>query len=208
VPEFSGAFIKKVVDNAPELIARVDELTQSDVLVGVPSDKAGRKKGPITNAALAYIHEHGSPARNIPARPFLFPGVRKIRAQAVTLMREAAITVLKGEGGKGAVNSVLQRVGMLARNSVVSYITDPDVPFAPLKPATIRARLRRTAAGRRKLQEIMEGGKELGMSSADILTKYARANWDTGGEGMNAKPLIDTGQLRASITYVIRKGKG
>jgi phage gpG-like protein len=200
------ASIKKLVDNAPGLIARVDALTQADVLVGVPSNKLqrrplpGKKPDPITNAALAYIHEHGSPARNIPARPFLFPGIRAIRAQAIAMLFEGAVEVLKG----AAVKPVLNRVGMLARNSVVNAITDPDPPFAPLKPATIRARLRRTQAGRRRLREIMEGGKRMGMSSPDILTSYARSNWASGGEGMNVQPLIDTGQLRASITYVVR----
>jgi hypothetical protein len=111
------------------------------------------------------------------------------------------LDALKGEGNPKAV---LQRVGMLARESVVNEITDPDPPFTALKPATIRARLRRTSAGRRKLREIMEGGKQIGMSSDEILTSYARSNWDAGGEGMNVKPLIDTGQLKNSIQYVVR----
>jgi hypothetical protein len=174
--------VTKTIDNVDKLINRLDVLTQSDVLVGIPAEKATRKGQPINNAALAYIHEFGSPLHHIPARPFLIPGVAKIRRQAMVMLRQGALDVLKG----GSPLPILNRVGMLARNSVVESITDPVPPFVPLKPATIRARLRRTAAGRRQLRKL----------KGDALTSWAEAG--------NIKPLIDTGQLRAAITYVVR----
>jgi hypothetical protein len=103
-----------------------------------------------------------------------------------------------------AAERILEEVGMAARNSVVREIRDPAPPFAPLQPATIRARLRRTAAGRRKLRAITAGGKQLGMKMPQILTSYAQSTWDAVS-GANMKPLIDTGQLRAAISYVVRK---
>jgi hypothetical protein len=184
--------IRKTIDKTAELLRRVAELTGNDVLVGVPADKTGRKQGPVNNATLAYIHEFGSPARNIPARPFLYPGIRKAKPEIVATMKQGAIDVLHGK----AAMSVLSRVGMLARNSVVREITDPAPPFVPLKPATIRARLRRTAAGRRKLKQIKARGQ--------TLTGWAQAI-DPGTGSANIHPLIDTGQLRASLTYVVRK---
>jgi hypothetical protein len=96
----------------------------------------------------------------------------------------------------------LNAVGMTARNSVVRAITDPEPPFVPLKPATVRARLRKTAAGRRKL-------KRLGQIKAAAEWNATKANealsmWAEAG---NIKPLIDTGQLRAAVTYVIRPAR-
>jgi len=87
---------------------------------------------------------------------------------------------------------------MVARNSVVREITDPAPPFAPLSPVTIRARLRRTQAGRRKLMQLSKQGKPLGV--------WAQERNKAGNP--NIRPLIDTGQLRASITYVVRARPG
>lgn len=190
--------IRKTIDNVAGLLGRVAELTGSDVLVGVPREKAGRKEGAISNASLAYIHEFGSPAHNIPARPFLFPGIRKVRTQIVAMFRKGAVDALKGSGN---VSATLNSVGMLARNSVVSEITDPAPPFVPLKYATIRARLRRTGAGRRKLKKFDTLKSAAGWSGAQA--GAAMQIWGT--EEGNIHPLIDTGQLRASITYVVRK---
>jgi hypothetical protein len=191
--------VTRTVDNTAKVMAAFDALTRSDVLVGVPQDKSGRKQGPITNASLAYIHEFGSPARNIPARPFLYPGIRKAREAIAARMRQGAQQALKGD--QGAVDRTLNAVGMLARNAVVRAITDPSPPFVPLKPATIRARLRKTAAGRRLLSGKSGTRKQRAamQKAAEIL---AAINY---GGGPGIKPLIDTGQLRAAITYVVRK---
>ena len=186
------AVLTKLVDRVPELLKGVEELTAHDVLVGIPSAKTARKGEMITNASLAYIHEYGSPAQNIPARPFLIPGVKAIRKEALAMLRQGALDVMQG---KATASVVLNKVGILARNSVVEHITDPDPPFAPLAPSTVRARLRRTQAGRRKLRGIKADAAQAGVSMSMALTQW--------GEG-NLQPLIDTGQLRASITYVVR----
>ena len=188
-----AASIIKTIDNVAGLLANVAELTTSDVLIGIPAEKGGRKQGPITNVQLGYIHEFGSPAHNIPARPFLHPGVNKIRPQLIAMLKQGAMDALNGKGG---VAATLNRVGMLGRNSVVKEITDPEPPFVPLRPATIRARLRRTAAGRRKLKQIKKRGVTLTAWAAEIDPKSGSAN---------IHPLIDTAQLRASITYVVRR---
>ncbi len=184
--------VRKTIDKVTELLRRVTELTGNDVLVGVPADKSGRKQGPVSNAALAYIHEFGSPARHIPARPFLYPGIRKARPEIIATMKQGAKDVLHGKQAM----TVLNKVGMLARNSVVREITDPAPPFVPLAASTIRARLRRTAAGRRKLRQIKKRGV--------AVTQWAQEIDPKTGD-VNIHPLIDTGQLRASITYVVRQ---
>jgi hypothetical protein len=186
--------IKKTIDRSAELIKRVTELTSHDVLVGIPAEKTARPGEPITNASLGYIHEHGSPARNIPARPFLYPGVRKARVLAQELWRQGALDALHGTGNP---MTTLNKIGLVARNSVVAAITDPEPPFVPLKPATIRARLQRTQAGRRKLSKIAKAATAAGTTTAQALSAWAAVPG-------NIKPLLDTLQLRASISYVVR----
>ena len=41
-------------------------LANSRLLVGFPAESAGRDEGPLTNAALAYIHDNGAPEAGIP----------------------------------------------------------------------------------------------------------------------------------------------
>lgn len=173
-----------VVDNSAKLIDRVNSLAMSDVLVGIPKEKSARTDIPMSNAAIGYIHEFGSPLHNIPARPFLYPGIRKCQAEIIQVLKQGAQDAL---AGKGSNQVTLNKVGLIARNSVVNELTNPNPAYAPLKPATIRGRLRKTAAGRRQLKKL---------SGAAALTAWASGN---------IKPLIDTGQLRASITYVVKK---
>lgn len=186
--------VRKTIDNVAELLKRVNTLTGSDVLVGVPADKSSRRSGEMNNATLAYIHNFGSPAHNIPARPFLTQGLKKVRPEAMAMLREGAKAALSGE--RINPDQTLERVGILARNAVVEEITDPEPAFVPLKAATIRARMRRTNAGRRQLKTLQRRAQQAGQKTADAILQWAGAG--------NAKPLVDTGQLRSSITYVVR----
>ena len=177
--------VKKTKDNVEALLEKMRRLTDTEVFVGIPEEKGDRQEGAMTNAQLAYIHEFGSPAANIPARPFIHPGIRKAKSAITAIMKKGAQEALSSKD-KNAGMDVFEKVGMTARNFVVREITNPDPAFAPLKAGTVRARLRKTAAGRRKLK---------------TLTKDGLKQWAQG----NIKPLIDTGQLRAAITYVVRK---
>jgi hypothetical protein len=187
--------VKRTVDNVDKIMARIEALTGQEVLVGIPMERTARAGEPITNASLAYIHEFGSPARNIPARPFMRPGVRNARESIVAEMERGAKAVMDGDNG--AVSRTLNTVGMLARNSVVRAITEPNPPFVPLRPATIRARLRRTQAGRRKLVKLQQQGTPLTVW-AQQLNKFG---------DMNIMPLLDTLKMRNAITYVVRPAR-
>jgi hypothetical protein len=219
--------VTKTVDNTRALFEKIEALTKKQVLVGVPQMKTFRRQEGdfkpdfISNAALAYIHEFGSPAHNIPARPFLFPGIRKASKHIIALLKAGAKAAIAAgvplppaygdpmgpaksdaaaaKASADEAEKTLHAVGLAARNAVVRAITNPDPKFVPLKPATIRARLRRTGAGRRKLKTlgmIKAAAGWTGNQSNQALTEWAEAG--------NIRPLIDTGQLRASITYVIR----
>ena len=153
--------------NTAQFRKALELLLKREVLVGIPAANAARDPEPgettaATNALIGYVMEYGSPAQNIPARPFLHPGVANAREGIELHMKKAGQLALRGK--QDEIGQELEKVGLIAAASVQKKITDG--PFQPLKPATLAARRRRGRTGDR--------------------------------------PLIDTGQLRRAITYVVR----
>ena len=154
---------QQLVDKLPKLKVAMSQLTTSDVLVGVPSDKTARKGDPINNATIAYLMDKGSPAQNIPARPFMEPGVEAAKDKIIEQLKRAAQSALSANDD--AIEKGLIRSGMIAQASIRTIINsgiDPE-----LAESTLAARRRR------------------------------------GRKGTVA--LIDTGALRNSISFVVRK---
>jgi hypothetical protein len=169
-----------VISNSDKVIASLKKLASLQVMVGIPATRAPRNDIGITNAALGYIHEFGSPARNIPARPFLMPGVLDAKAAIAARLQSAAKAAM--DGNDAAMLVQLKSAGQEAVTSVQNKITEG--PFEPLAPSTIAHRM----------------GK---LQNTTALTPAQRAQGFA-----DIKPLIDTGQLRASITYVVRSRSG
>lgn len=146
---------------AQQLRDRLESLRHTDVLVGIPQARNQRRGQPIGNAALLYVQTHGSPARNIPARPVIEPAIAADgnREQISGELAEAAKAHL--EGSPEQTDLHLRRAGMAGRNASVNWFTDARNNWAPNRPSTIR----------RKKSD---------------------------------RPLIDTGALRRSLTYVVR----
>lgn len=154
-------------DNTKKFIDALEALGKAEVLIGIPDTAANRSDGAISNAALGYIHEFGSPINNIPARPFLVPGVTNSRDQWLPRMEKAGQAAMNYD--EGGMDIGLNQAGTIAVSAVKRTIQSKIPP--PLKPATIAARQRRTPS---------------------------RTSVDT-------TPLIDTGQMINSITYVVRR---
>lgn len=179
------------IDKVDEMLDSVETLTKVQVLVGVPATDAGREigygkdkkmKAPINNAAIAYIQEFGSPAQNIPARPFLLPGIRDAKEQIGNRAKAAALTAMSGD--KDATIKSLHAIGLAAQSAVRKKISTG--PFTPLADATLEARVRSGKA--KKGAEAELARRDAGLAPGTDL----------------AKPLIHTGQLRRSINYVLR----
>lgn len=152
------------VDNLKQFEAAIDLLKRKQVLAGIPEAKSHRSGDPVNNATLARIHDKGSPSQNIPARPFMEPGIHDVSDKLERKLLGAGQAVLEHDGNKA--DQALHAVGLIAQNGIRAKINSNIQP--PLKPATLAARRRR---GRR-----------------------------------GTRTLIDTAQLRNSITYVV-KGK-
>lgn len=153
------------IDMMKDVINAIEALPNYSVLVGIPEEETKRDDDFVTNAFLGYIHENGAPEANIPARPFLIPGIYNVVDKINSYMRQAGDAALDGKQEK--MSRSLHAAGMVASNSVKSRIESG--PFVALKASTLAARRNRKIAPR------------------------------TG-----IKPLQDTGQLRNSITYVVK----
>jgi hypothetical protein len=143
------------IDNSAKAIASIRALAAKRVLVGITSATAQREPDPddptpLNNAAIGYIQETGSPAKNIPARPFLVPGVKSIQKAEAQAYKAGLKGALKG----GSLDDTHARVGLMAQSAVVEKISDG--PFAPLSQATLA---KRRAAGRNGEQPLINQGK-------------------------------------------------
>ena len=181
--------VKQTADMTKLMTQGVAALTKVDVYIGVPAENAGARAGGINNAELSYIHESGAPAAGIPARPHLVPGIEDIKGEAAKTMKDAAKQAL--EGNEGSVEPALNRIGLLGQNAVRARFQNND--WAPLKDSTLDyAAPKKDAEGNTLTDK--KGRVKRGKSRRD--------------EG-KINPLMDTGQLMKSHTYVIRKrGQG
>lgn len=178
--------VSVVVDKSRDLEASLKMLSELEALVGIPADKGERKADPenpdgepMTNAQLGYIHETGSPKRNIPARPVLAPGIRKARTPITEQLRAAGLAAL--DGNEGGVRAAYTKAGIIGQNSVRAQFVDGDL--APLAESTLDKRPKATRD---------EQGR---------ITKRPKSRRESGA----INPLILTGQLRKAITFVVRK---
>lgn len=162
----------------------VSGLNQARVLVGIPEAETSRDDEAITNAALMYIHTNGSEVMNIPKRPVIEPSIEADRAQLEDALGKAITAELDGETEK--CNSILERVGTRATNDAKRWFTDPRNGWQRNKLSTIKRKLSKLTGKRyrKAMEQLMSAGETGDVSELDT-------------------PLIDTGQLRRAITYIV-----
>ena len=173
-------------DKVPALIKAIQSLTNKRVMVGIPAEHAERPDSEVTNALIGYVLETGAPERNLPARPLLVPGVRNCQEDVAARLKKAGVSALSGNSAD--ITTQLNACGLVAVSSVRDKMETG--PFTPLADSTLRNRVSRG------------GGAQVG--AAEELASRRAGN--PPGTDL-AQPLIDTGNLQNSITYVIRDNK-
>lgn len=144
-----------------DLTRAIREIRNSEVFVGIPAENSLREGEEMNNASLLFIHTHGSPLHNIPARPVIEPAVDSVRKLVAGELAQAATLLI--DRNPIAATAHLKRAGQIGSNAAKRWFTNPANGWPPNAPSTIR------------------------------------------GKGSD-KPLIDTGQLRRSITYSVTQG--
>lgn len=133
--------IHMTVNKLGKMQAALERLTAKDVLVGIPATKSSRDDGgPLNNAELGYVHEHGAPEANVPARPHLRPGLCAALPRFKDYLRQAG--KLAFAGNVGGVDRALAAAGQVSADSVRTYIFAGIAP--PLADSTVAARRRRS----------------------------------------------------------------
>lgn len=127
-----GVDIQRMLNN-------LQNMAKNEVLVGIPESSSSRNNGAINNASLGYIHENGSPAKNIPARPWLIPGILDNEQNITQYLGRALNSAL--DGNDQEANKNLQYAGIEATNSVKTKINSNIQPSLSLR--TLIARRKR-----------------------------------------------------------------
>lgn len=182
------------LDRVPALLAALDTLTKQSVFIGIPGEKAGRKdaENGVTNAMLGYVHEYGSPAQNIPARPFLEPAAEQIQDQVGSMLAKGAEAMMAGNAA--AATKALHAAGQVGVNTA-RKIMQAGEGYAPLTRGAVRSRLYRAMGALRQ----RDNPKAWAKRKKQLLDTRSRYTLE------GAEPLVDTAQLRNSITYVVRE---
>ncbi|WP_413206720.1 hypothetical protein [Rhodospirillum sp. A1_3_36] len=157
-------------------------LKGSELLVGIPAEENTREGEPIGNAAIGYIQEFGAPEAGIPARAFLYPGMKAAAKDITDLLADAARAALRGDAG--GVMAGFHAAGQVAVNAVTARFVDNDWPA--LSKATLAARWR--AQTPQPQQQAGQRRKPRPVQAPD-----------------KSNPLMDSRSLIRSITYVIRR---
>lgn len=143
------------------LMRRLGIVSNLDVQVGYVGEDPDRKdtgEG-ITNASLAYIHENGSPAQGIPARPFLKTVVSQQGQTIKTILPPAIGRALK-DGDANAVPQAMAKVGMALVSQAQENLREQR-GFEPLKPETLHRRKTRKIAPRTGVKALIDTGQLL-----------------------------------------------
>jgi hypothetical protein len=184
-------------DKVNAVVGSITKLVGKQVLVGIPESNAARQDEQSagshpTNAMIGYVMETGSPARNVPARPWLVPGTRESQRDWMPHLRGAAGAALDGNPQKS--DQELTAAGVVAESGVKRKIGSNIPP--PLKPSTIRARkyARQTQSRRANEERYLEQVR----SGVDPATAQSAAG---------IVSLVNTGQLRNAVTSVVRTKK-
>ena len=176
----------------PDPAAALEKLTKQYILVGIRDTDGSREKdGEPSNAKIGFLNEFGSPAKNLPARPFLRPGVRGQEKWIASKFRAAARAAAAGD--EMAVDQILEKVALRVPDGVREYMRKGIPP-----PLLSRQYARRTQSMRdSEIEEINRRFKGKGPSEQFANVPTDRLNI----------PLINTGQLRDSIKGYVIKGE-
>ncbi|MCP1120109.1 hypothetical protein [Robbsia andropogonis] len=113
-------------DTLEAIIKAVSSLTNKSVLVGIPDSAPEHADTPLTSAQIGYIQETGDPARNLPARPFLVPGVQSVQSNCADRLRKGATAAMSGN--VAGAEAALTAAGLVAESAVKAKINSNIQP--------------------------------------------------------------------------------
>ncbi|HDT6599754.1 TPA: hypothetical protein ACGPDU_005531 [Raoultella ornithinolytica] len=138
----SGLTVRE--DNYAGVLDALKQLSGTDVLVGIPADKAQRDDGgPLNNAEIGYLQSTGATVEidgetvTLPPRPFLDMGIEDSKPRTTTHLKAAAVAALEGRPDIAMLE--LESAGQIARDAAKAVIGDGD-RLTPLSEKTLKRR--------------------------------------------------------------------
>lgn len=137
-----------VEDNTKAIRKIIDSFKRDAVLVGIPEGDASRTDGGISNAALLFINNFGSPLNNIPPRPVMEIGIRRAQERVAEEYRKAMGNIWRR--GLSALDLAHERVGFIASQEIKNVINQ-QIEIEPPAESTIRSRKAQGFSGTKSL---------------------------------------------------------
>ncbi|HGV9335525.1 TPA: hypothetical protein ACNOIO_005514 [Raoultella planticola] len=138
----SGLTVRE--DNYAGVLDALKQLSGTDVLVGIPADKAQRDDGgPLNNAEIGYLQSTGATVEidgetvTLPPRPFLDMGIEDSKPRTAAHLKAAAVAALEGKTDIAMLE--LESAGQIARDAAKAVIGDGD-RLTPLSEKTLKRR--------------------------------------------------------------------
>lgn len=126
----------KKMDKLPQILASLEKAQDKDILIGIPQQKASREGDGPTNAELAYLHEHGDPAHNIPPRAFLQPSMEANKMTIADKMGGVINSALSGD--TAGVENKMEALSLYGANKAKAWFVDPQNNWPANAPSTIK----------------------------------------------------------------------
>ena len=171
---------QKKINKEKELLEKIQRIAEIGIYVGIPEDNAPRKKGQMNNATLLYLHTNGSELRNLPARPLIEPALKANDEKIAEDLSEISRRLLAGNYQSAL--SMMKITGQDAVNMITDWFEDPANGWEPNQPSTVKAKIRKRFKSKKKRKEAYE-------------------EYEAGAPVDQV--LVDTGQMRKAITYVL-----
>lgn len=117
----------------------LQQLSKFRLELGVFTSKSKRKvQVGVTNAELMYIHENGSPLRNIPSRPVLDMTLRYANKNLLPTTIDKCIEICINTGGnESLIEQELNKLAIRIENYARKLIYSNDGRLAPNARSTI-----------------------------------------------------------------------
>ena len=132
--------LKEAFEKATETYRSVNDYS---IEIGVVEEKTKRKLATvgITNAQLMFIHENGSPLRNIPARPVLQMTLDYANKNLVEPTVDKCVKIILDNGPDEAlVERELNKLAIKLENYARKIIYSNDGRLAPNAPSVAKAK--------------------------------------------------------------------
>jgi len=174
------------LDNLKALQQRLKSMEKKDLNVGWFEGARYDDGSPV--AGVAAVHEFGSPARGIPARPFFRPTIADKSKSWSELIERGAKAVVNGSA---TYDQVINGLGLQVVGDIQKTITSSN--YIELSPITLA------------LRKLRDDGYTIGGSLvgavAGAISEGKTGNGELGSPSSNTTPLNDSGILISTLSY-------